>query len=271
LFLLDWPALEPQSTRPHMQKRRRSMRTAVAACARAVWCVISHGDLGDRRKSPVWSTEATYLLGSTAGVPEGQSVALICAGAHWSAGLNRHKIWSGRKNGMPVWIHVMPALGRRPTTKSCTWSCCGAQAQAQARAYELRTRAAPPPGPRRTTYGGGGGAAAAAPVPCRSAVGGRRSRATDHGPPNPLRTQNQNPEPSGQRPRARAGAKSSQLPTANWTTDCDDYDHRRPPSCWHRCWALDVRRHGRWATTRRARTPHGPRATPTPHATHTHT
>jgi hypothetical protein len=35
-FLLGWPALEPQSMGPHMQKRRQSMRTAVAACARAV-------------------------------------------------------------------------------------------------------------------------------------------------------------------------------------------------------------------------------------------
>jgi hypothetical protein len=35
-FLLDWPALEPQSTRRHMKKRRRSLRTAVAARARAV-------------------------------------------------------------------------------------------------------------------------------------------------------------------------------------------------------------------------------------------
>jgi hypothetical protein len=37
--------------------------------------------LGDRRKSPVWSTEAIYLLGSTAGVPEERSAALIYAGA----------------------------------------------------------------------------------------------------------------------------------------------------------------------------------------------
>jgi hypothetical protein len=35
-LLLDWPALEPQSTRPHMKKWRQSLRTAVAACARAV-------------------------------------------------------------------------------------------------------------------------------------------------------------------------------------------------------------------------------------------
>jgi hypothetical protein len=37
--------------------------------------------LGDRRKSPVWSTGAIYLLGSTAGVPEERSAALIYAGA----------------------------------------------------------------------------------------------------------------------------------------------------------------------------------------------
>jgi hypothetical protein len=30
-----------------------------------------------RRKSPVWSTEVTYLPGSTAGVPGGRSAALI--------------------------------------------------------------------------------------------------------------------------------------------------------------------------------------------------
>jgi hypothetical protein len=45
-----------------------------------VRCVITE-HLAGRRKSPVWSTEATYLPGSTAGVPEGRSVALICAGA----------------------------------------------------------------------------------------------------------------------------------------------------------------------------------------------
>jgi hypothetical protein len=43
-------------------------------------CVITE-HLGDRRKSPVWSTEAIYRLGSTAGVPEGRSAALIYAGA----------------------------------------------------------------------------------------------------------------------------------------------------------------------------------------------
>jgi hypothetical protein len=43
-------------------------------------CVITE-HLGDRRKSPVWSTEATYPLGSTAGVPEERSAALIYAGA----------------------------------------------------------------------------------------------------------------------------------------------------------------------------------------------
>ena len=48
-------------------------------CTRARCVITEH--LRDRRKSPVWSTEATYLLGSTAGVPEEQSAALIYAGA----------------------------------------------------------------------------------------------------------------------------------------------------------------------------------------------
>jgi hypothetical protein len=45
-------------------------------------CVITEHLAGRRsRKSPVWSTEATYLPGSTAGVPEERSAALIYAGA----------------------------------------------------------------------------------------------------------------------------------------------------------------------------------------------
>jgi hypothetical protein len=48
-------------------------------CMRARCVVTEH--LADRRKILVWSTEATYLLGSTAGVPEERSAALICAGA----------------------------------------------------------------------------------------------------------------------------------------------------------------------------------------------
>jgi hypothetical protein len=54
--------------------------------------------LGDRRKSPVWSTEAIHLLGSTA--------HSRCAGRatrgpdlRWGVSLNRHKIWSDCKNG----------------------------------------------------------------------------------------------------------------------------------------------------------------------------
>jgi hypothetical protein len=61
-------------------------------------CVITE-HLADRHKSPVWSTEAIYLLGSTAGpggVPEGRSAALIYAGA---PGLNWHRTWSGCGNG----------------------------------------------------------------------------------------------------------------------------------------------------------------------------
>jgi hypothetical protein len=48
-------------------------------CTRARGVITEH--LGDRRKSPVWSTEAIYLLGSTAGVPEERSAALIYAEA----------------------------------------------------------------------------------------------------------------------------------------------------------------------------------------------
>jgi hypothetical protein len=51
-------------------------------CCMRARCVITE-HLAGRRKSPVWSTEATYLPGSTstAGVPEERPAALICAGA----------------------------------------------------------------------------------------------------------------------------------------------------------------------------------------------
>jgi hypothetical protein len=48
-------------------------------CTRARCVITEH--LGDRRKSPVWSTEAISLLVSTAGVPEKRFAALIYAGA----------------------------------------------------------------------------------------------------------------------------------------------------------------------------------------------
>jgi hypothetical protein len=62
-----------------MKKRRRSLGRPLLH-GRALRCVITE-HLRDRRKSPVWSTEAIYLLGSTAGVPEERSAALIYAGA----------------------------------------------------------------------------------------------------------------------------------------------------------------------------------------------
>jgi hypothetical protein len=49
-------------------------------CCMRTRCLITE-HLAGRRKSPVWSTEATYLPGSTAVVPEGRSAALIYAGA----------------------------------------------------------------------------------------------------------------------------------------------------------------------------------------------
>jgi hypothetical protein len=55
-------------------------------CCMRARCVITEHP-ADRRKKNVWSTEATYLLGSTASVLEGRSGGLICAGALVS-GLN---------------------------------------------------------------------------------------------------------------------------------------------------------------------------------------
>jgi hypothetical protein len=55
-------------------------------CCMCAGCVITE-HLADRRKSPVWSTEATYLLASTACVLRGHErkserpAALIYAGA----------------------------------------------------------------------------------------------------------------------------------------------------------------------------------------------
>jgi hypothetical protein len=47
-------------------------------CCMRARCVITERHLAGRRKSPVWSIEATYLPASTAGVPEEQrSAALI--------------------------------------------------------------------------------------------------------------------------------------------------------------------------------------------------
>jgi hypothetical protein len=53
-------------------------------CCMRARCVITE-HLADRRKSPVWSTEAIYIyilgMHSTAGVPEERPAALIYAGA----------------------------------------------------------------------------------------------------------------------------------------------------------------------------------------------
>jgi hypothetical protein len=71
-------------TRATKHKAAHEETEAVAedgrCCTRARCVTTEH--LGDRRKSPVWSTEAIYLLRSTAGVmPEERSAALIYAGA----------------------------------------------------------------------------------------------------------------------------------------------------------------------------------------------
>jgi hypothetical protein len=95
------------STGPHSSHKARGRtcrngggRWDGRCCIRARCVITEHAEhLADRRKSPVWSTEVTYLPGSTTGVPEGRSAALIYAGARQSGCLNRHKIWPGCENG----------------------------------------------------------------------------------------------------------------------------------------------------------------------------
>jgi hypothetical protein len=74
-------ALEPQSTSEaaHAETEAVAEDGRCCICMRARCVVMEH--LAGRRKSPVWSTEATYLPGSTAGVPEKRSAALIYTGA----------------------------------------------------------------------------------------------------------------------------------------------------------------------------------------------
>jgi hypothetical protein len=115
-------------------------------------CVFTE-HLGDRRKSPVWSTEATNILGSTAGVPEERSTALMCAG--WSASLNRHKTWSDCKNGLKKegW------LGRSGYTQCQRWGAAPLPnpvlGAAACQAYVSRKHARPqPPRPRAGTEEG---------------------------------------------------------------------------------------------------------------------
>jgi hypothetical protein len=85
-FLLDWPALEPQSTRPHTYVsicRNGGGRWDGRCCTRAR-CVITEHPSQIAAKAPCgpWSNEVAYLPGSAAGgVPEERSAALICAGA----------------------------------------------------------------------------------------------------------------------------------------------------------------------------------------------
>jgi hypothetical protein len=85
-FFLDWPALEPQITWPHMQKRRQSLRTAVAAC-----CMRARALCGDHRQSTSQVAAKApcgrprphiYRVVQPVFLPEGRSApALICAGA----------------------------------------------------------------------------------------------------------------------------------------------------------------------------------------------
>jgi hypothetical protein len=57
-----------------MQKWSEAVAEDDRCCMRARCVITEH--LAGRRKSPVWSTEATYLPGSTAGV--GMCAAKLC-------------------------------------------------------------------------------------------------------------------------------------------------------------------------------------------------
>jgi hypothetical protein len=146
------------STGPHSshKARGRTGRTGGGrwdgrCCTRARRVITEH--LAGRRKSPVWSTEATYLLGSTAGVPEGRSAAL--RDLRWSASLNPHKIWPDCENG-----HVKEACAGLKALCQRTRCCSACRGLfvlgAAAQAYEPRARAAPAP-PRPAAAGTGEG------------------------------------------------------------------------------------------------------------------
>jgi hypothetical protein len=179
LFLLDWPALEPQSTRRrHMEIRRRPLgrsflhaRTHARTRAR---CVVLTEHLGDRRKtSPVcWSTEAIFILGSTAGVPEERSAAL--PDLRWSSSLNRHKICQVVKMGMCCLKEACSGLKEG--------ACLPKDALLQRMpGHVLRTRAASAPGRHSRRYGG---EAQRSQPRCRS-VGGSPAGHPRHGKHEP--------------------------------------------------------------------------------------
>jgi hypothetical protein len=72
VFFFSTGPLSSTSSRATKREAAHAETEAVAGdgrCCMRARCVIT-AHLADRRKSPVWSTEATYLLGSTAGVPE---------------------------------------------------------------------------------------------------------------------------------------------------------------------------------------------------------
>jgi hypothetical protein len=83
-------------------------------------CVITE-HLGDRRKSPVWSTEATYLPGSTAGVPEERrSAALLSAGALERQSESAQDL---ARLAVKMWACARKAAGARLVSRFYCCSC----------------------------------------------------------------------------------------------------------------------------------------------------
>jgi hypothetical protein len=115
-FLLDWPALEPQITRRHMKKRRRSLGRPLLH-ARAL-C----GDHGAPRRSPQKPRVVDRGHISTGQYSRCAGRATRGPDVRWGVGrqsdsLNRHRIWPGCENGHG---HVKEACaGLKALCKCC--------------------------------------------------------------------------------------------------------------------------------------------------------
>jgi hypothetical protein len=161
-----------------MKKRRRSLGRPLLH-ARAL---CDHGaprSLGDRRKSPVWSTEAIYLL-ATGQYSRCAGRAIRGPDLRWSASLNRHKIWPDCENG-----HVKEACAGLKTLcqrMRCYSACRGMYLELWRRPVS-RENARPQPPVGSPRYGGG--AEELAPVPV-GVTGHRTQRPRGQvGPPGP--------------------------------------------------------------------------------------
>jgi hypothetical protein len=95
-FLLDWPVARTRATKHEAAHAETEAVAEDGRCCMRARCVITE-HLADRRKSPVWSSEATYLRTGQCSRCAGR--AIRGPDVRWSASLNRHKIWPDCENG----------------------------------------------------------------------------------------------------------------------------------------------------------------------------